>query len=486
LIRFIKQNAFYIIATIALLTVVVVNLWIEKNENLNPLIFIFLGVLTLPVVFSKIERTLYLIILLAPISIGILLPFVQTKISVPSELLSALIALIFLIKVLMGLKINKAILQHPITWIISLDLMWTLIASLNSSDPGVSIKRFVLKVTFVFVYYFLFTNYFNTSKKQRNLYFIYALGLIYPIIHAIMLHSKRGFGQATSFSISQPYYSDHTIYGACIAFIIPFFIIMSRKQNRRELKYGYIYPVLLVMLVLAEILSYSRASWISLMACLLFYLVTKLKLKGYHILTFLVLIITIFTFNFQSIYTGLRETETKYDDNVGAHLTSVTNLQNDASNLERINRWVCAYRMFEERPLVGFGPGTYQFEYDKFQSPEFMTRISTHHGNRGNAHSEYLSYLSEYGIFGLLIFITLMFYTIHIALKLLYSSISKNKKMIVYGSILGLITFYSHGLFNTFSDYEKMSILFYGSTAILVAIDISEKEKHIEVVEENS
>lgn len=197
------------------------------------------------------------------------------------------------------------------------------------------------------------------------------------------------------------------------------------------------------------------------------------------------MIVIVSAVNFQSIYTNLRETETKYDDNIGAHLTSVTNLQNDASNLERINRWVCAYRMFQERPIFGFGPGTYQYEYDKFQSPEFMTRISTHHGNRGNAHSEYLTYLSEHGLFGLLMFLILLGYTIHLALKLLYSKIGKEKKTIIYGAILGLITFYSHGLFNTFSDYEKMSILFYGSTAILVAIDLNLKTKSIETVEKN-
>lgn len=52
---------------------------------------------------------------------------------------------------------------------------------------------------------------------------------------------------------------------------------------------------------------------------------------------------------------------------------SVTNIQTDASNMERLNRWVSALRMFEERPMFGFGPGSYQFTYIPFQEKVWKT-----------------------------------------------------------------------------------------------------------------
>jgi O-antigen ligase len=52
---------------------------------------------------------------------------------------------------------------------------------------------------------------------------------------------------------------------------------------------------------------------------------------------------------------------------VGQHFKSMTNISTDASNVERINRWKCAWRMFQDKPLMGFGPGTYQFYYGQFQ-----------------------------------------------------------------------------------------------------------------------
>ena len=70
----------------------------------------------------------------------------------------------------------------------------------------------------------------------------------------------------------------------------------------------------------------------------------------------------------------------------------MSNVTTDASNLERINRWKSAIRLFQERPHLGWGPDLsvslcpYQNYYEK-------TVISTNAGDMGNAHSEYLSAL---------------------------------------------------------------------------------------------
>lgn len=477
MVSFLKKNVLLLILAIAILFFTIINLFEEKNEELNPIIFGLISLLTIPFLFVKVERILDLCVLFAPLSIPFLLPFINTRISVPTELLCAIAIIVFLIKILVGLSFKKDLIRHPITILLLLDIVWTFFSAMLSSDIEVSLKRFIIKLTFVFVFYFLFANYYTTYSKKHKIFMLYAIALLIPIANAILVNVKYGFGQSNSFIIGQPFYSDHTIYGACLAFILPFFVLHYTKKNRNLLSYKSLIPLLLVIILFAEFQSYSRASWISLIFCLIFYIATKFKVKGYQMLGFFLLIIVVVSFNFQTIYQNLRENEIKYDDNIGTHLTSITNLQNDASNLERINRWVCAYRMFEERPIVGFGPGTYQFEYDQFQTPEFMTRISTHLGNRGNAHSEYLTYLSETGLPGVIIFILFILYSLHLGLKLIYSDIAKADKLLVYSAILGLITYFTHSFFNSFSDYDKMSLLVYGSIAILVTTDIMYKKQ---------
>ena len=51
------------------------------------------------------------------------------------------------------------------------------------------------------------------------------------------------------------------------------------------------------------------------------------------------------------IQTQLSRNKQGSDDDIEDHVSSITNVSTDPSNLERLNRWNCAYRMFQERPI---------------------------------------------------------------------------------------------------------------------------------------
>jgi O-antigen ligase len=159
------------------------------------------------------------------------------------------------------------------------------------------------------------------------------------------------------------------------------------------------------------------------------------------------------------------------------HVQSISNISTDQSNLERINRWSCALRMWKEKPLFGFGPGTYQFEYGRFQRSYEKTRISTDFGTRGNAHSEYLGPLSEAGIFGLLSVLFVIGTTIYTGLRVYFTSKRKSIQIFSLAVLIGLFSYYFHGLLNNFLDTDKISVLFWGFTAMLVAMDVYHRDK---------
>ena len=118
----------------------------------------------------------------------------------------------------------------------------------------------------------------------------------------------------------------------------------------------------------------------------------------------------------------------------------------DASNLERINRWSAALRMFEERPMFGFGPGTYKFYYAPYQHSSQLTIISTNFGNLGNAHSEYFGPLAEMGVLGLITFLIVIGITIYKFIILYYDTRSLEMRIILMGTFLGFITYIVHGV----------------------------------------
>jgi O-antigen ligase len=173
-----------------------------------------------------------------------------------------------------------------------------------------------------------------------------------------------------------------------------------------------------------------------------------------------------------------RNNEVHTTEEFGTRLQSAANVSTDASNLERINRWACAIEMFKERPLLGFGPGTYQFEYAQFQEPENLTIISTNFGDLGNAHSEYLGALSESGIFGLISFLILVGAMFYSGITLYYdnSKIDVAQKALVLSSILGLSTYFIHGFLNNYLDTDKAAVPIFGICAIFIALQQSTKK----------
>jgi putative inorganic carbon (HCO3(-)) transporter len=158
----------------------------------------------------------------------------------------------------------------------------------------------------------------------------------------------------------------------------------------------------------------------------------------------------------------LGRNNTDSDGDITANIESMSNISTDASNLERLNRWSCALQMFEEKPVVGFGPGTYQFLYAPFQKSSQKTIISTNFGDKGNAHSEYLGPLSEQGLIGALIVVALVFAVMFLGYRLVYSVKDKSLKILTITVLMGMSTYFVHGFLNNFLDTDKASVPFLG------------------------
>jgi O-antigen ligase len=132
--------------------------------------------------------------------------------------------------------------------------------------------------------------------------------------------------------------------------------------------------------------------------------------------------------------------------------------------------------MFEDKPILGWGPGTYMFNYAGYQLTNERTIISTNSADGGNAHSEYLGPMAESGILGLITFLILISVVSYTAVHTYMRTNDKRIKTLVMSALLGLITYFIHGTMNNFLDTDKLSVPFWGFTAIIVALDIHTKK----------
>jgi O-antigen ligase len=190
---------------------------------------------------------------------------------------------------------------------------------------------------------------------------------------------------------------------------------------------------------------------------------------------------SVLLFSWDNIQQELGQNKQESSDKLDEHVSSISNVSSDASNLERLNRWHCAMEMFRRRPVTGWGPGTYQFVYAPFQQAKDRTIISTNNGDGGNAHSEYLGPLAEEGVLGMLLFISILIYTLILGFKLFYAANEKEHRVIIISVFLGLITYFVHGTLNNYLDTDKASVPFWGFIGILVAMDLFhlKKQDHI-------
>jgi O-antigen ligase len=178
----------------------------------------------------------------------------------------------------------------------------------------------------------------------------------------------------------------------------------------------------------------------------------------------------------QQIWDVLERNKQGTSGNFIEHLQSISNISTDNSNLERINRWQSAFRMFDERPFFGFGPGTYQFEYAPFQMSKEKTIISTNAGDRGNAHSEYIGPLAEQGLAGMLLMVLLVICIMVYGMRIYRNATTPENRLLSMTVLLGLITYFLHGTMNNFLDTDKASVPVWAFIAMLVAMDLRQKD----------
>ena len=197
-----------------------------------------------------------------------------------------------------------------------------------------------------------------------------------------------------------------------------------------------------------------------------------LRIKFKYILTTgLVILGLFFTFRHQ-IIDVMERNEQDSSSNLIEHVQSITNITTDASNLERINRWSSALRLFQERPVFGWGPGTYQFVYAPYQLSTNKTIITTNYGDGGNAHSEYIGALAEMGVIGSLLVLLLVIVSVYKGITTFKKAKNKESKILVIAATLAIISYFTHGILNNFLDTDKLAIPVWSCLAIITVIDI--------------
>ena len=437
-----------------------------------------IGLISIYAAVFYTDVTFLAIAFLTPLSINIEEYTQSFGLYIPTEpLLFGMMTLLLMMNIRKKL-FPMDVWKNPIIWAVTFYVFWIFVTSITSSSPITSFKFLLARLWFMIPLLLYGPVVFKKLKNIRLFIWLYVMGMMLVITYTVLVHATYSFGEKEGHWVMWPFFKDHTIYGAMVAFTVPmvFGLYFSKKHS------PLIQAILLFFIVLnltGLYFSYTRAAWLSVIAAVGVWALIHFRVKLSILLGIAAVIAISLFLSWDAIQIDMARNKSEHTtEDFGKKLESATNVTTDASNLERLNRWSCAISMFEDRPFFGYGPGTYAFEYARFQEPENLTIISTNFGDAGNAHSEFLGPMAEMGFMGLiamLLIVTAIFYK-GITLYYKWPETDSEMKTLILMMILSLVTYFVHAFLNNFLDTDKAAVPIWGFCACFIALEMRLKK----------
>lgn len=383
--------------------------------------------LTYPFIVPKalVYRSLILLI------IGLLVPVLISNIS---------------LKKIKNIKFNKTnlskvITNNNLTIVISLFALSTLISTFTGVDSFRSFwgnpERMMGSFTYFhyialfFIAIYLFTKFSDWQKLSKVFsvpaILVISIGIIQKIFPNFLYN--RGAGEVIS-TLGNP------IYLAGYGLFVLYLGLLSGIYEKGKLQ-KYFFGVSLLGFI-AIVISGTRgtllAAIVSLFIIGCLYVVTsdifkKIKQKLFSTLALLIIL----AFGF-----------------IGVH----SNLLIKGTAKTRVMAWKIAVTSVKDHPIFGWGPNNFYYAFNQYYNPQFLI-FGFKETWFDNAHNVMLNVLSEQGIVGLLLYLSIFI----IASKYLYQIFKKDKKY-KHISILGFGYLIGHVVHNLFV-FENLTSLLY-------------------------
>lgn len=326
-------------------------------------------------------------------------------------------------------------------------IIWQWFCTLYASMPVVSAK-YMLVETAQWGLFAVGMAVFPEIWRRALSFLVVSMSIF--VVYTLAHHAQYHFRADQALLAPMPFLPDHTLYAAVLALLLPWAYLGRLFPGKR-----FLTILTAALLTIGLAFSTCRAAWLSLVGSgiLAFFWAGKNAPWKWILPAFLFVGVAVF-------YNQISEKTAAY-------------LHSDVSSMERLNRYDCARQMLHARPWVGFGPGTYQFEYLPFQKPENRTRISVlkpvtersvhTFGRGGGAHSEYWRAAAEAGWPGFLLWLGLVLVLLYQSGRASADTLHRSRAAPFYLIVLiSLLTFFLHGLVNNFLHEGIVAALVWG------------------------
>jgi len=417
----------------------------------------------------------YALIVATPLSIAFSVDG-ATSLNLPTEpLLAGFLILVPFYFLLNRNSRDIALIKHPITQLLLLLVFWTAISFLFSTEKIISLKFLIAKAWFVAGFFLIAMLSIQSTKDFKLFFWCLFIPLILVTIYILIRHYNLGFSFALVNRTMSPFFLNHVDSAVTQVAFLPF-CIFGRFLFKKGSVARLVIDGGIILLTTGIYYSYTRAAIASLGIIVLSFIIIRFKIMHFALASALIAVF-VFVFIMANNNTYLNHApnynKTVHNKHWKKHLKATIQFQ-DASAMERVYRWIAAFRMISDKPIAGFGPGTFYENYKTYTVRSFQTFVSDN-PEKSTVHNYYLLTLVEQGIVGLIILLSLITVCLLKVQQLYHAKIPEAHQYIIAACGTSFIVLLANNFLADLVEVDKTGSLFFLNMAFILIIDLKNK-----------
>jgi len=415
-------------------------------------------------------------ILLGGIPVSIQLFFFNDALStsVPDEpMMAGFLGLVVLLFLARRRVLPEAFWRHSLTFIIALQLLWTVVAVCYSQMPLFSVKFLLAKLWFLAAYFIMPVLVFRRRADFKTAFLVFVIPLTLTAVVIFVRHYFLGFNFRKIEKAIGALYYNHVDYSTVLSMAFPLLCVAWPLTRRMRWWWRALLAATIVFFVPAIYFTYARAAILAVMfaggiALAIRWRLVQWVMPVFYGLMALGLLAVSRNNKYLDYYPNFERT---YMHDTWADHIAATFRGEDMSSAERLYRWIAGVRMSGEHPVVGYGPNSFYYYYKPYAVQSFRTWVSRNE-ERSTTHNYFLLMLVEQGWPAMILYAVLVA-VFFVQAQRTYHRFEGDR--FYRAATLGVAMMFAAGFVNNFFseliETHKVGALFYLSLSLLVVLD---------------
>jgi len=420
----------------------------------------------------------FLMVAAIPLSVQVELPGAAAM-----DMVSEPLMLVFLVVWIINLAAGKQFERNRRIYIfhiwIALILIWTFITMVTSTEFLRSFKFFLSRLWYLAAFVYMGEKVIQDEKTVRRLLWAFFIPLVLISLLTTFRHGLEGFSFESSNLVATPFFANHVIYGAGVTLGLPLGFFLFTQYSPKSLNW-YIALVGMGLLLLGVIFSYARGAWITcfLMPFVAIAAIRKWLEPGIYAGIIVLALGLFYLVNDNTYYKFAPEYKKTvfHEGDLEGHLNATFEGE-EMSTMERFYRWIAAFRMTADRPLLGFGPSSFNQNYKRFADDSFRTYVSDN-PEQSTTHNYFLMTFSEQGFVGGVLFFGFCMYMMIKGGRLYHRVESSDRKWLLLAILMSESVIILHIFLNELIEVDKVGAMFWLGWVMMHKVEVWEDEEN--------